>query len=250
MDHEQIAIQLSRDLILPCKQSPIRFAVLQRNGLTSNAWGVRVEKSGDAYIYCRDSLTGQKISLHKSGKQHIAFSEGLRSKLNMPSRFMNQWHEPHYEKEAVATFKLLFPSDWSVGLSEEQRAKAKSVWVKNDILINGHDELMTVVSFVIVDDGVAIRKKEGAYPIRLIGDLSIRPGKRLMVIAGWEPEGNWKGTVEEALTRIDASSLATEENIGQDFTICLTGDYSPDSHFLVAVPVKVGPKLPSVEVES
>ena len=189
MDHEQISIQISRDLILPCRQSPIRFAIQQRNGLTSNAWGLRVENTGDAYIYCRDSLKGQHISLHKSGKQHISFDESLSSKMNMPSRFMNQWQEPHYEKEAVATLKLLFPSDWSVGLSEEQRAKAKSVWAETDILINGHNELMTVVSFVIVDDGVTIRKKEGAYPISLIGDLPLRTGKRLLVIAGWEPGG-------------------------------------------------------------
>ncbi len=163
MDDEQISFQTSRNLTLPCRQSPIRFAVQQRNGLTSNAWGVRVENTGDAYIYCRDSLKGQKISLHKSGKQHISFDESLSSKMNMTSRFMNQWREPHYEKEAVATLKLLFPPAWSIGLSEEQRAKAKSVWAKNDILIHGHDELMTVVSFVIVDNGVTIRKKEGSY---------------------------------------------------------------------------------------
>ena len=64
---------------------------------------------------------------------------------------------------------------------------------------HGHDELMTVVSFVIVDDHITIRKKEGAYPIGIFGELPLRPGKRLSVIAGWEPEGDWKATAEEAL---------------------------------------------------
>ena len=127
-------------------------------------------------------------------------------------------------------------------MSEEQRAKSQSIWDKNDILIHGHDELMTVVSFVIADDGVAIRKKEGAYPIGILGNLPLRPGKKLCVIAGWEPEGNWKETAEEALRHINASRFTTEEDRGQDFTICLTGHYSPDSAFLVAVPVKLGPK--------
>ena len=54
--------------------------------------------------------------------------------------------------------------------------------------------------------------------------------------------GDWKTTVEEALKNVDASSLGTEENRGQDFTICLTGDYSPDSVFMVAVPVKFRPR--------
>ena len=241
MDDDQIRFSINRNLTLPCRKSPIRFAVQQRNGLTSNAWGVQVENTGDAYIYCRDSLKGQKISLHESGKQHISFPEILRAELSMPSRFMNQWHEPHYEKEAIATLKLLFPSDWSIGLSEEQRAKSQSIWDKNDILIHGHDELMTVVSFVIVDDGVTIRKKEGSYPIRILCDLPLRPGKRLCVIAGWEPEGDWKATAEEALSKIDASGFTTEEDRGKDYTICLTGHYSPDSAFMVVVPVKLEP---------
>ena len=239
MKDQQILIDTKHDLLLPCSKSPIRFAIRHRNGLTSNAWGVQVENTGDAYIYCRDHLKGQHISLHKSGKQHISFDEALSSRMNMSGRFMNQWHEPQYEEEAIAALKLLFPSDWSIGLSEEQRVKCQSTWNKNDIFIHGHDQLMTVVSFVIVDDGVSLRKKEGSYPIRLFGDLPLMPGKRLKVIAGWEPEGNWKATVEEALTKIDASSFGTVEE-REDLSICLTGDYSLDSKFLVVVPVKIG----------
>ena len=242
MDDEQIRFSTNRNLTLPRRESPIRFAVRQRNGLTSNAWGVRVENKGDAYIYCRDSLQGQKISLHESGKQHVSFPESLRAKMNMPSRFMNQWHEPHHDKEAVSTLRLLFPVDWSIGLSEEQRAESQSIWDKNDIFIHGHDELMTVVSFVVVDDGVTIRKKEGAYPIGILGELPLRPGKKLSVIAGWEPEGDWKATAEEALKGIDASAFTTEEDIGRDLTICLTGHYSPNSVFMVVVPVKLETK--------
>ena len=242
MNHEQITVDIKPTLVLPCKESPIRFAVQQRNGLTSNAWGVKVEDTGDAYIYCRDSLQGQKISLHASGKQHIAFPESMRAKINMPTRFMNQWNEPRYEKEAIATLKLLFPSGWSIGLNEDQRANSQSIWAKNDIWINGHDELMTVVSFVIVDDGVMIRQKEGSYPIGIIGDLRLRSGKRLCVIAGWEPEGDWKATAEDALGHIDASRFTAEEDRGQDIVICLTGNYSPDSAFMVVVPVELGPR--------
>ena len=153
---------------------------------------------------------------------------------------MNQWREPHYEKEAVATLKLLFPLAWSIGLNEEQRAKAKSVWAKNDILIHGHDELMTVVSFLVVDDDVTVRKKEGSYPSYPIGVLPLRPGKMLWVIAGWEPQGDWRIQVEEALRKIDTSSFVTEEDRGQDLSICLTGDYSSGSVFMVVVPVKLG----------
>ena len=39
-------------LELSLRTDCIRFAVMVRDGLTSNTWGVRVEQTGDAYIYC------------------------------------------------------------------------------------------------------------------------------------------------------------------------------------------------------
>lgn len=60
------------------------------------------------------------------------------------------------------------------------------------------------------------------------------------MIAGWEPEGDWKTRAEEALRKIDTSSFVTEEDRGQDLSICLTGDYSSDSVFMVVVPVRLG----------
>ena len=153
-------------------------------------------------------------------------------------RFMNQRSEPHYVQEAVPTFRLLFPA-WGIGLSEKQREEAKSTWNKNDILIDGHDELLTVVSFIIADDSVTIRKKEGSYTSYPIGVLPLRPGRTLWVIAGWEPEGDLKIRAEDALRKIDASKFVTDEDRGNILSICLTGNSSPDSIFMVVVPVKV-----------
>ena len=151
---------------------------------------------------------------------------------------MNQWREPHYTHEAKPTFRLLFPT-WAIGLNEEEREQAKSAWNKNELLISGHDELMTVVSFVIVDDGVTIRKKEGSYSSYPIGILPLRPDKRLCVIAGWEPEGNLRIMVEEALSKIDVRRVVTEDVMGDKLSICLTGYSSPDSVYMVVVPVEV-----------
>ena len=53
-------------LELPLRTKQIRFAVQWKNGLTSNAWAVCVENTGDAYIYCRDNIKEQKVSLHDS----------------------------------------------------------------------------------------------------------------------------------------------------------------------------------------
>ena len=238
MNTEEMTFWTRHGLTLPSRESPIRFAVQQGNGLTSNAWGVHVENTGDAYVYCRDNLKGQTISLHRSGKQHISLDESFVSQMGYSDRFMNQWREPHYTQETIATFRLLFPT-WGVGLSEEQRRTAKSAWNKNDLLIYGHDELMTVVSFVIADEGITIRKKKGSYAMCLIGILPLRPGKMLWVIAGWQPEGNLKTIVEEALGKIDVQEHLPEDIGGDTLSICLTEESSPDSTYMVVVPVKV-----------
>ena len=183
-------------------------------------------------------MKGQKISLHRSGKQHISFDEEVATQMNSSDRFMNQWREPHYIGEAKPTFKLLFPS-WALGLNEVERRNSESAWKKNEILIGGHDDLMTVVSFVIVDDGVRLRKKEGSYPWSLIGDLSLRSGKRLLVVAGWEPEGNWRAVVEEALSKINDPRVVSGGFPGDPLSISLTGYSSPDSAFMVVVGVNV-----------
>ena len=234
---EEMTFWTRHGLTLPRRESPIRFAVQQGNGLTSNAWGVHVENTGDAYVYCRDDLKGQKISLHKSGKQHISFDRGLACQMGSSDRFMNQWHEPYFTQETIATLRLLFPA-WGVGLNEQHRRTAKSAWNKNDLLIHGHDEFMTVVSFVIVDDGVTIRKKMGSYACCPIGILPLRPGKRLWVIAGWQPEGNLKTRVEEALSQIPVRKYPPEDAMGKTLSMCLTGESSPDSIYMVVVPVK------------
>ena len=52
MINDEITLWKRDGLELPLRIDCIRFAVMRRNGLTSNAWGVRVEQTGDAYIYC------------------------------------------------------------------------------------------------------------------------------------------------------------------------------------------------------
>ncbi len=45
-------LKLGYDVTLPIGASLVRFGVLGKNGLSSNAWGVYVEPSGDIYLVC------------------------------------------------------------------------------------------------------------------------------------------------------------------------------------------------------
>ena len=239
-------------LELPLRTKQIRFAVQWKNGLTSNAWAVRVEKKGDAYIYCRDAMPGQKVSLHASGKQHISFSKDSAAKVSSTGdRFMNQWWEPQYTQNAIATFRLLFPP-WGLRLNADQRRKTQTVWDKNDIWIQADDERLTVVYFVIVEDIKPLRKAEGSPPSWPIGVLTLRPGKTLYVIAEHRREGNWRKTALDGFKKVGdavkkrASTIDPKLLEGVDPILCLIGYTEVNSAYMLPIP---GPYIVPTEVE-
>ena len=49
-------LKVHRESRLPLNTSPLKFAVLNKDGTSSNAWGVIIEKDGSAYVYCRDNM--------------------------------------------------------------------------------------------------------------------------------------------------------------------------------------------------
>ncbi len=241
-------VRIKSGLELPLRESPIRFAVMMTNGQTSNAWGVHVEDTGDAYIYCRDSMKQLKVSLHRSGKQHIAFTKESGLEMPLGNRFWNQWREPQHGSHAIPTFKLMFPN-WGTRLGEEDRAE--ETWNKNQILIGADDKLLTTVSFVILDKRVTPRI-EDELPSFLIGTLPLGPEKKLWIIARGEPEGNLRekveeaikemeegirGTNEEAAKRTDISKLSPEKVVGEILHVCMTGKHPSGFAFLVMLDV-------------
>ena len=236
MSDEELPVYTRNNRPLPFRESPIRFAVTMKNGLTSNVWGVRVEGTGDAYIYCRDNMKEVKISLHRSGKQHIAFTKGSGHETKPSSRFWNQWREPLLQRPPVPTFKLVFPG-WATSLNEKDRKKVRAKWDTNQVLIEGDDELLTVVSFFILDEGL-VPWQEG-LPSVPIGILSLRPGKDLCVIASHEYERNFKSVVETGLKRIRVNTLLPGEVCNRVLSVCLTGDEPAGYAYMVVVPVEI-----------
>ncbi len=221
---------------MPITKNPIRFAVLYRNGRTSNAWGVKVKDAGDAYIYCRDNMPGQKVSLHASGKQHISIDPTTQSTANITHKeFMSQWHEP---EEGIATFKLIFPP-WGIQLSDEQTKDYGSKWKKNDIYVEGHHEFLTVVSFYILNEKANFHKK-GEFPGFLLCELPLKAGKKLGITAEWAPDRGFKTRVENAFSELVKG--LSEQLLEQTRALCVTGWNSPNSAFMTSFPVPSRPK--------
>ncbi len=101
--------------------------------------------------------------------------------------------------------------------------------------------MVTVVSFVMVDDGKRLRKEDGAPPSAPFGVLRLRPGKALVVIAGYEEERDLTAKVAEALKEIAAEKLPGDLE-AEDMTVCLTGYTLEDCTFILPLSVSHTPR--------
>ena len=217
----EIPIFARHGLGLPLRKGPVRLAVNMPNGLTSHTWGVRTEKKGDAYIFCRETMKEIKVSLHASGRQHIAFTKESKQEMAPGSRYWNKWSEPPQRQPPVPSVKILFPS-WATTLGEKHRNAARKKWDTNQILIEGDDELMTTVLFFVVDEGHEFNQT--GLPSRTLAVLPVRKGKDLHVIACREHEDHLKARANDWIKETSSSMLSSEEMLGIGLTAIVTGE--------------------------
>ena len=236
---DRIQVMSVTDVTLPLERSPVRVAVLMKNGSVSNSWRIFVAKSGDAYIACRDNLRGQKVSLHCSGKQHIAFDKSVTELPDFSgSRFMNQWREPRFHNHAVPTFDLLFPN-WGIGLTPKQILQSESKWKKNELLIIGHEKDMTVISFYIVDDNrkMIYRGPKSVIPLC---KLTLRPSKTLHVFALRQSETNLRDLIQEKVFPHVVANFGNRALQRGSYTMSVTGERGA-TRYMVTFPVDYTP---------
>lgn len=228
-------------LEFPRRTSPINFAIQRPDGLTSDAWGVRTEKKSEAYIYGRDFMKGAKISLHASGECHIKVAEDSRLQVHgeVSGERLRRWQQPELDEHAIASFSLVVPP-WGIGLDAEERAEARSTWDKNHILIGGHEEELTVVSFVIVDESTTPVDRTGSWPTVTLGLLPLpKVGKNLWVAARRYPGGDLQEKVENQLKYGTNARMLAGRKVGDVFPAFVTGDKEGDSPWLVVVRAEI-----------
>lgn len=226
-----------RDFEFPLTKGPINFSVLRSDGLLSNRWGVKTKKTGDAYVYLRDVPGGEKVSLHppneqhSSSRHHISIGSETAARVGMDSRFGNVWEEPEFEGEAVATFSLIFPP-WGVGVPF-----AHTKVTKDELLIVGHEENLVVVGFFVVD---STKKVRGGRPYFSLGELPLRPGRTLHVIAWKEAQDDFMDRIRSVFPQV--VPVFSELELGEDdYTLCIQGYRRPNSAYMVRVPVRFTP---------
>ena len=97
-----------------------------------------------------------------------------------------------------------------------------------------------VVSFLVLDESMTLRFV-GDYPNALIGMLPFRDDKSLFVVAGKEPEGNFRSGVQAGLAKISpdfAKTLLEIQDEGGSPVICGTADHPDGWAYMVVVPVR------------
>ncbi|WP_420462940.1 hypothetical protein [Candidatus Palauibacter sp.] len=224
----------TKDFELPLTEGPINFRVLRSDGLLSHRWGVDNNKKGDAYLYCRDVPNAEKVSFHASGKQHISLRPEVAKQFGKDSRFIKEWQEPELEREAIASYSLLF-SPWAGGVHMDLGAIRK----KDELLIVGHDEKTVVVAFLIVD---AAKKLQGKVPHLVLGQLPLGSEKSLHVVAWKESSSDhFENEVKQHFPSV-AMEFARKDISEGEYTIVFYGDRKLNSVFALPVQVRHTPK--------
>ena len=217
-EEPQITVSFKKELTLPLSTGPIRFAVVTKNGLTSHSWKVFARK-GDAYIVCRETMKEVKVSLHRSGRQHIAFIKGSGHEMTPGSRFWNRWWEPaSQQRPPVPSVKLLFPS-WATTLRLDA---SRPKWKDNEILIEGDDDLVTSVCLFVMDEGKTLH--QSGLPSFTVGVLPLHSGKELHVIACREHARNLQKVAEAGIEFMNRRMPISADMTGEVMTALFTGD--------------------------
>lgn len=235
------------DLELPLTKGPIRFSVIRKNGLSSNAWRVWVDDHEEAYINSRDHMRDIKVSLHRSGQHQLSFTTESRLKMTEGNRHWTRWSEPPNQPgdRMIPTFNLYFPS-WGLTLNQEHRDAKPGIWNTNPIAIEAAESpKATVISFVIIDDELNIPFNTTVdIPHFPVASLRLRPGKKLWVVVCHRPEGNMRelakeGSSELAGRLISEPELVTDIPDGEVLGMCVAGNAPAGGTFLMPFAIEV-----------
>ena len=233
--------KLANDQEFPITQGRLRFSIMRSNGLSSNAWRVWVQSDGSAYITCRNDMQDVKISLHKSGRQQIAFTSESKHQTTEGNRCWDRWWEPdHYRgPKIVPTFNLFFPS-WALTLTQTVRDSNPKVWDKDQIAIEAAETPMTtVISFVITDNDITMNfNPTGKSPNFPLAILPLKAGKTLWVVVCHRHENNMQDLADQGMSGLAESFTATPEQFlaipdGEVLGMCVSGMMQDGGAFLL-----------------
>lgn len=176
--------------VIPVRSGPVRFAVGDPNGLTSNSWRMWTTKNGDLYIKCRDNFRETKVSLHTSGRWRMGFTtEALSSGPTSPhfgdkNRAWEVWDEPPPRANGlVNAFRLLFPTS-ELAVAPEQRSDKDWSGVIFVEASPSPDKIVAISLFIAPGEPQLSHPSEQSFQL---ASLPLPKGRRAQLIAHSAP---------------------------------------------------------------
>ena len=230
-----IIIEDKLNRTLPIRHGPIRVAFRGRNGSRSHSWKIWMENNGETYISIREHNPGFKVSLHRSGTQHI----------KMGDEYWGRWHEPEiYAGPAVATSAKLIVPGWGMRNDADLTPQERESWRTNEIEIDAADEGKVLALAVIVRTRGQQLRQEGGKSETLA--VWRRPdGKEAHLIVSEEEERNFRDIVQRALSNESSFQLLNDAvrdgKIDENsvLTTTLAGPSNEGGNYFLCVSIKV-----------
>lgn len=222
---------------LPLRVGPLRFALVNAEGFSSDSWIVRVGSRGDVYVVCREADLEIKVSLHESGLQKFSYQRKWRDD---PIEYEHRWVEHgHYRgNRARPSFALILPT-FGLYLDEEWRRTHPRTWLARHLLLQAPQQpLATLVAFAIVDEDVSIMDIVG-YAV--LAELPTRPGKKLCVIAGSMSEARFLLMLQSGMEGMLRESSPKDLMASFDEPFRVVGLHFPDEGgpWMYSLPVQL-----------
>ncbi len=186
--------------ILPYKKGPIRFAVGDPNGLTSNAWRIWTSKAGDMYIACRDNFKETKVSLHVSGRWRMGFTTESINKNPLlvdegQNRAWDVWDRPPENiPNTVRAFQLVFTNS-QLAVSPDQRPPKK--WKNVTYIEAPPSGKLTVLTLFLTYGNIKLAHE--SEPSFCLASLDLGNGYYAQVLAHGDPEGNMPDMISRSV---------------------------------------------------
>jgi hypothetical protein len=187
--------------ILPILDEPVRFAVGDPNGVTSNSWRVWAEKNDELYIACRDSFTETKVSLHASGRWRMGFTtQAIAKNPNlMPengNRAWEVWDRPNETlPKTITAFHLYFVTS-ELAVTQEQRVGKK--WKGVHFIEAGPvGKITTVTLFITRGDCDPVHESEPSF---VLASFGLTDGRYAKIVAHGDPYGFLPELIEASVS--------------------------------------------------
>ena len=241
-----IIIRDKKNRILPIRKGPVRLAVVGKKGEKSNSWKIWIEKDGEVYFAIREDNPGLKVSLHKSGRQHI----------KMDKEYWGKWEEAkNYEGPMVTTSaKLVFPG-WGMREDERMSEEDKEIWEGNEIEIEAPEKgKLIAVKVFIRAKGQRLRQEDGKSETLAIWRR--KDGKEAQLIVCEEAERNMKDVVRRVLAS-KTFLTGIKEKMGEEildkervYTAAMGGPAEEGGNYILTVSVKSGAEEGKEDIEN